>query len=166
MGTDVLKPMVMIDRMMSEEAETVASLFRDVLLGIPYYNDAAKTHESAKYSSESLCESMAVDPDSVLVARTEQTPIGFCISRPDDGVIWLAWFGVHAAHRREGIGSALLEKLEETVRRGRSHKIWCDCRTDNHESLTVLRRHNYMELCTVRRHWYGQDFILWEKFLG
>jgi len=163
---EVAKPIVVVNRMMPQESETVASLFRDVLLRIPYYNDVAKTSELAKYSSYLLRESMAVDPDSVLVAKTEQRLVGFCISRPDDGVIWLSWFGVHHSHRREGVGSALLEKLDETVRNGRSHKIWCDSRTDNRESLSVLRRHNYVQLCTVRNHWYGQDFILWEKLLG
>src|SRR6185437_6214526 len=121
-----------IDRMLPRHAEEVSTLFRSVVTTLPYYNHVAKQSELAKYTPDLLRRSIDTEPDSVLVAQTNAEIIGFCLSRSDDGLIWLAWFGVHPAHRRKGIGSALLGKLEETVRNGRSHKIWCDCRTENH----------------------------------
>jgi ribosomal protein S18 acetylase RimI-like enzyme len=161
-----LAPPIVVDRMGQSEAESLTLLFEQVVNALPYYNDFAKRSELAKYSPDALRESLLEDPDSVLVARAGPDLVGFCLSRYDDGLVWLSWFGVHNEHRRKGVGSALLEKLEATVRSGRSHKIWCDCRTENAASKTVLTHHGYSQICVVRNHWYGQDFILWEKLIS
>ena len=155
-----------VGRMRAGEADDLNRLFTRTLEALPYYNETAKRSEAAKYSAKLLRESTENDPDSVLVARIDDQIVGFCFSKGDDGLVWLAWFGVHPSFRRQGIGSQLLLKLDETVRSGRSHKIWCDCRTENEASKVALRRHGYVELCTVRNHWYGQDFILWEKLVA
>ncbi|MFL6388732.1 MAG: GNAT family N-acetyltransferase [Terriglobales bacterium] len=152
--------------MRETEAESLNALFTQVVTALPYYNELAKTTELAKYSPQALRDATSMDPDSVLVARIESDLVGFCLSRNDDGLIWLSWFGVHADHRRKGIGAALVEKLEATVRKGRSHKIWCDCRTENEASKILLSKHGYQQLCVARNHWYGQDFILWEKLIS
>jgi ribosomal protein S18 acetylase RimI-like enzyme len=157
---------VVVDRMRQEEAEPLADLFAQVVKRLPYYNDVAKTSELAKYSADKLRKSMKKDSDSVLVARIADEIVGFCFSHNDDGVVWLSWFGVHPEYRCAGVGSALLKKLEETVRAGRSHKIWCDCRTENQASKEALGKQGYLPLCTVKNHWYGQDFILWEKLVS
>jgi len=156
----------MIDRMEQAEADSLNLLFTQVVSVLPYYNQIAKESELAKYSPDALRTYAMADPDSVLVAKIKSDLVGFCLSRYDDGLIWLSWFGVHPDHRRLGIGSALLDSLETTVRNGRSHKIWCDCRTENEASKTLLNEHAYQRLCTVRNHWYGQDFILWEKLIS
>jgi RimJ/RimL family protein N-acetyltransferase len=161
-----LKPQVVIHRMSPPEAEPLSHLFEHVVMALPYYNDFAKQSELAKYSAAGLRESVSEDPDSVLVARVGPDLVGFCLSRYDDGLVWLSWFGVEKEHRNKGIGSALLDSLEETVRHGRSHKIWCDCRTENEASKAVLTCHGYTQICVVRNHWYGQDFILWEKVVS
>lgn len=37
----------------------------------------------------------------------------------DKSVVWLGWFGVHSQHRRNGLGSMLLEfSISEAIRRG------------------------------------------------
>jgi ribosomal protein S18 acetylase RimI-like enzyme len=156
---------LIVRRMKDEEAEKVSSLFARVVTALPYYNDWAKESEVAKYSAALLRQGLLADPDSVLIATTETEIIGFCITRQDDSLIWLSWFGVHPSYRRGGVGSALINKMEETVRNGKSHKIWCDCRTENKASAVLLANHDYKQICTVRNHWYRQDFILWEKII-
>ena len=155
-----------IGRMRVGEAEELNHLFVRIVEALPYYNNTAKRGEIAKYSPESLRDLAEKDPDAVLVARVDDQIVGFCFSESDDGLVWLAWFGVDPSFRRHGVGVQLLEKLEETVKNGRSHKIWCDCRTENEASKVALTKHGYVQLCTVRNHWYGQDFILWEKLLA
>jgi len=155
-----------IERMRLDEAERTAQLFTRVLMPLPYYNETAKTSELQKYLPNSLRAAQLRDPDSVLIARTGHEIVGFCFNNIDDGLIWLSWFGVDPDHRRKGIGSALLRKLEGTAREGRSHKIWCDCRTENEASKYALSKQGYVQLCTCLNHWYGQDFILWEKLVS
>lgn len=157
---------IAIGPMVNEEAEGLSEMFRQIVTCLPYYNEFAKRSEIAKYSPEQLRALESETPNSVLVARDGRKLAGFCFNKDDDSLVWLAWFGVHPSYRRRGLGLALLQKLEEVARERNSHKIWCDCRTENEASKVVLSNYGYVELCTVRNHWYGQDFILWEKLVA
>jgi ribosomal protein S18 acetylase RimI-like enzyme len=159
----VVSEKVAVRRMQACDEDVLNRLFVDIVQSLPYYNETAKRSEIAKYTPQLLQEHVKKDPDSVLVAHLDEKLVGFCFSNIDDGLVWLAWFGVHPSYRKHGVGRALLERLDQTVRSRGSHKIWCDCRPENEASKIVLARHGYAALCTVRNHWYGQDFILWEK---
>lgn len=149
-----------------DEAEIVSGLIADVVLPLDYYSQEARSAEIAKYTPELLRAASNEDSHSAIIARDSSRPVGFCISHLDDGLIWLAWFGVLRSHRQRGIGRALLDALESSARNRRSHKIWCDCRTSNQESKVVLSGAGFVQICTVRNHWYGHDFILWEKLIA
>jgi ribosomal protein S18 acetylase RimI-like enzyme len=152
-----------IGRMRVSEAPRVARLVRAVVLATPYYNERAKSHEISKYGASGLRAMIREDPDSVLVARQESRVVGFGMSRLDDGLLWLSWIGIDAAHRGRGLGRALLRAMERSARSRGCHKVWCDCRTTNTASARMLESSGYARLATVRQHWYRQDFILWQK---
>lgn len=154
---------VRIDRLDPRDAARVAGLMGEVIAAVPYYSDEAKRSEIAKYPEDALCEAAGADPDAVLVARSGGSVVGFCVSRPDDGLTWLSWFGVDPAWRGAGVADALLARLEEAARARGVHKVWCDSRTTNLPSRRVLARAGFREICTVENHWYGQDFVLLEK---
>jgi GNAT superfamily N-acetyltransferase len=164
--TSSISSPVSIVRPPAQEMGELSRLFTTIVESLPYYNDVAKRSEVAKYSVDLLRNSISADPDSVLAAKLGPTLAGFCFSQRDDGLIWLAWFGVVPPFRRQGIGMALLATLEERAVRAGSHKIWCDCRTTNVASRSILAHAGYVELCTATNHWYGQDFVLWERFIG
>jgi hypothetical protein len=71
---------VKIGPMIEAEAEALSILFRRIVDSLPYYNDVAKRAEIAKYSSELLRESVAKNPNSVLVARDGHELVGFCFN--------------------------------------------------------------------------------------
>ena len=124
----------------------------------------AQQREIEKYTPDRLREVIEDDPDSVLIATaTDGAIIGFCISTVDDGLIWLAWFGVDPQARRTGVGRALLDALQRTVRARGAHKTWCDCRTTNAVSATLLMSAGFTRICTLKNHWYGHDFLLLER---
>src|SRR4030088_1523662 len=100
-----------VGRMRAGEADDLNRLFTRTLEALPYYNETAKRSEAAKYSADLLRESAESEPDSILIARMENQIVGFCFSKSDDGLVWLAWFGVHPSFRRQGIGSQLLATL-------------------------------------------------------
>lgn len=149
--------------MVPGEAEEVAALLREVVSPLAYYSEEARRSEIAKYTPESLAAMSAENPNTVLVAVVDGRVGGFCISRYDDGIVWLAWFGVADRARGRGVGEALLRALEESTRARGIHKVWCDTRTDNLRSQRVLERTGFTRICEIANHWYGQDFILWQK---
>jgi ribosomal protein S18 acetylase RimI-like enzyme len=150
----------------SDEPERLSDLFRTVLDALPYYNERAKSSESAKYTANRLRQSASADPGSVLVAHVGGKLAGFVFNNLDDETIWLSWFGVDSALRERGVGSSLLRSLDRRARSLGAHKIWCDSRTENLESKITLDKHGYRQICTIPDHWYRQDFILWEKRVG
>jgi ribosomal protein S18 acetylase RimI-like enzyme len=154
---------VQVRTLAPDEAHVVAALVRTVVGPLAYYSEAARAAEIAKYSAADLAGMAEGDAAGVIVAATGATIVGFCISRYDDGVIWLSWFGVDPEWRGSGVGTALLGALEAGVRARGCHKIWCDTRTENVRSQAVLRRAGYTEICRLDDHWYGQDFVLWQK---
>jgi ribosomal protein S18 acetylase RimI-like enzyme len=151
--------------MSTAEAPSVSALIEQIITSLEYYNERAKTSEINKYRPHCLIELMREFPDAVLIADDNGKCVGFCVSDYDDGVIWLAWFGVAATYRRQGIGRALLAALEERARNRGIHKIWCDCRTTNRASQQVLADTGFTVICEVKNHWYGQDFLLLEQLL-
>ena len=146
------------------EFDAVATLMRDTIGPLAYYNEPARRAELAKYSAESLRALVAGDPHAVLVARDSNGPVGFCVSRFDDATIWLSWFGTAAHARGRGIGAALLAALAVTLPARHAHKIWCDSRTDNTASRSVLEQAGFRCIATLTNHWYEQDYFLWEWF--
>jgi ribosomal protein S18 acetylase RimI-like enzyme len=146
----------------------VELLFAKVLEELRYNNALSKEHEAAKYSVKALQKKLAGDRYSILVAkagRDNNKVIGFCFNHFDDFTIWIEWFGVATEERRKGVGQALLKQAFVTARKRGAHKVWCDCRTTNQPSYNVLTKSGFRQIATVKNHWYGQDFILWERFV-
>jgi ribosomal protein S18 acetylase RimI-like enzyme len=146
------------------EIDALAALMRETIEPLTYYNDRAISAELTKYTSSTLRALVADDPHALIVARDETGLIGFCASRFDDGTIWLSWFGTAHRARGRGVGASLLAALTDTLPARHAHKIWCDSRTDNKESKSVLESAGYRRITTLVNHWYGQDYFLWESY--
>ena len=146
------------------DIDALAGLMRDTIQPLAYYNARARRAELARYTADGLRALIVDDPQAVLVARDATGLIGFCVSRRDDGTIWLSWFGTAVRARGQGVGAALLAALATTLPSRHAHKIWCDSRTDNTESRSVLERAGFRRIATLTNHWFGQDYFLWEWY--
>ena len=142
-----------------EEIEPLAALMRETIEPLAIYNERAIRSELAKYTAENLRALAAADPHAIIVALDSDGLAGFCISRFDDGTIWLSWFGTATRARGRGIGAALLTALAATLPSRGAHKIWCDSRTGNTASNSVLERAGYRCVVTLVNHWYEQDYF-------
>lgn len=156
---------ITISNLISGATEAVSTLIEKVVSPLDYYSEAARRAEIAKYTPENLVALIREDQQSILIASDPAGPVGFCISRFDDGLLWLAWIGVAASHRHTGLAMELLRALEASARTRGAHKLWCDCRTTNAASKALLERFGFRIICTVKNHWYGHDYHLWEKLI-
>ena len=146
----------------AHEIDALAGLMREVIEPLAYYNATARRAEIAKYQPAVLRAMMAEDPQSVLVARDADGLTGFCVSAYDDATIYLHWFGVAPRARGHALGSGIIAALGATLPSRGAHKVWCDTRTDNKESIAVLERAGFRRLATLANHWHNQDYFLWE----
>jgi ribosomal protein S18 acetylase RimI-like enzyme len=154
---------IQLRRMRPSEAIVVSRLMRRVILDCSIYNEKAKRGESAKYTPTELRNRIKEDADAVFVAVAGRKIVGFCVNRKDDGLLLLEWYGVDPVWRQHGLGRRLVEKLIGTSRRRGCHKLWCDTNIENVGSQKLLCALGFQPQCTLHNHWYGQDFILWER---
>jgi RimJ/RimL family protein N-acetyltransferase len=157
---------VRVRRMRAPEAHAVAQLMQATIGALTIYSQLAREREMAIYSAAYLRAVARRDRNAVLVAHAGGALAGFCVSRYDDDLIWLAWFGVPPEQRGLGVGAALLAALAQARQQEGVHKIWCDARTDNHASRACLARAGYREIATLADHWYRQDYVLLERLLA
>jgi len=162
----ILKKNISVRKARPKDCEKLSLVIETVIRAIPYYNDLAKDTEVSKFKTVDLKLKIKDDPHSVIIACIDNEITSFCLSRFDDYVIWLEWFGVLETYRGKGIANLLLLELDSTISLRKCHKIWCDCRTSNKASIHILTTHGYKQLTTIANHWYKQDFILWEKLIN
>ena len=148
-----------------EDCEELSKIIAGVIRDLPYYNDLAKQNEVAKFQPHNLQDKISEDKLSIINLVINESIAGFCLSRFDDYTVWLEWFGIVEQYRGEGLSYLLLNELDKTVLLRNCHKIWCDSRTANKTSVHILGAHGYKQIVTIPDHWYGQDFILWQKFI-
>lgn len=154
---------IQLRRMRSDEAVSTSRLMRKVIRSIPICSARERCGEAAKYPAAMIRALVKDDPDAVLVAIADEHVVGFCVSRRDDGLLLLEWYGVDPAWRAHGIGKQLLERVVTTAGRRGCHKIWCDSNMGNKASHRLLVSLGFQPFATVKNHWYGEDFILWER---
>lgn len=147
----------------TEDLGQVIIIFENELARIPYYNQLAKDQEKEHYNRTNLISKINNDPKSIIIAKDKGKVVGLCFNRFDDYTIWLEWIITGENNIRTGIGKMLLEKLFESTKERKCHKVWCDCRTDNTISKSFLIKNGFTMICEIKKHWYQQDFILLEK---
>lgn len=157
-------PTIAVGVVRDDEIDALKALMHATIAPLTYYNPPAINAELAKYTAAELRARVAADPQAALVARDGDILVGYCVSRYDNGTIYLDWYGTDPRARGRGIGAALLAALAKSLPSRRAHKIWCDSRTDNKESNSVLERAGYRRIATLENHWYGQDYFLWECY--
>ena len=145
----------------------LSELIKSVVSNTSYYTPNAQKEEIRKHNSEALKQYLKESKYYLcLVALETQNIVGFAIGRNEAGVFWADWIGVHKDFRRKGIAQSLMEDWEKKLRQKRVHKIWCDTRTSNKQSISLLSKLGYRKLGIFKNGWYKQDFILWEKDLA
>ena len=142
----------------------LATLIRSVINATPYYTAKAHREEVRKHNKQTLKQYL-LDRKyyTCLIALEGKEIVGFVIGRNEAGVFWLDWIGVRKDFRRKKIAETLLEEMERKIRRKGVHKIWCDTRNTNKESISLITKLNYKKLGIFKNGWYNQDFLLWEK---
>ena len=134
----------------SADAEAIAAMSRDAIeQGLGW-----------RWTRERVLRALRDRAVNVIVARTDVGRIiGFSIMRYDDAgdaeAAHLLLFAVSAAHRRRGIGTALLRWLEATALTAGIGIICLEARITNHEARAFYQHHGYREVARVRGMYRG-----------
>ena len=144
----------------------LSKLVYSIIKNTPYYTLKARKEEIRKHNDRALKQYLSDKKYYVCLIALENKEItGFTIGRNEAGVFWADWVGVRKDARRRGVAEALIIEWENRLKRSGVHKIWCDTRTSNEESISLLKKLHYRKLALFKNGWYKQDFFLWEKNL-
>ncbi len=154
----------------ASEANNLSRLAKCVILGIPYYSDFAKRECLRDFQVKKIRKDLR-DRNNLLVAAREDGKFvgfmrGFFDGGISSGIFWLQWVGVDPEHRRGDVAGKMLDYIEGKVKKSYGcHKIVCVIRPGNKPSLSLFAKKNYRRLALLKRHWYGEDFLLYYKFV-
>ena len=140
-------------------------LAKNIISNTPYYSILAKKHEVKKYNVNNIKYKLKNKKDLYVVIKDKNKIIGFCSGHFDALTFWIDWIGVEKNLRRNKVSIRLFNFLEKRLKKSGVHKIWCDSRTNNKESLPLLKKLKFKKIALLKKHWYKQDFYLWYKFI-
>jgi [ribosomal protein S18]-alanine N-acetyltransferase len=103
---------------------------------------------------------------NTIAARVGERIVGFAIMKYGEDEAALLLFGVDPAHRRQRVGSELLEWLEVTARTAGIRTIRLEARQDNRIAYAFYRHHGFDEIGVVHGYYQGlEDAIRYLKRL-
>lgn len=154
--------MVKVAKLKESDVPDYYKLIRRVILNTPYYSKWAKKEEATGYSTEWLKKGTKNKRKLFLCAKDKNRVVGFAFGSINAGMFHLIWVGIDSKYRKLGIAEKFIKRVEVWAK-GKVHKIWLDTRTNNKESISLFNKLKYKKVATFRKHYYGQDFYIWEK---
>lgn len=103
--------------------------------------------------------------ETYFVAEHNERIIGIVGCFMEFGNCKLVHMAVLKGYRRKGIGSALLAKVKEFARKNNANKIWLDTSSRLKESIEFYRKKGFRSVGELKRHFWGEDIVLFEKLL-
>jgi len=138
------------------DAAAIAALSRDEIEhGLPWtWREPRVAHAIA-------------DPDTnVIVVGPPGAVVAFGVMYYADDDAHLLLFAVHRSQQRRGVGSALLQWLEEAARAAGAQRIRVEARMDNEAARSFYSERAYHERAIVRRMYSARlDGVKLEKWL-
>lgn len=129
------------------------------------YSERFRVHEKARLNLTYLRNLHAVDPHHVFILEDKDNIIGFMLSGPEFGTLWLYWSYVFPEFRRASLAMSFLPMFCEYWNNRRFHKIATYSLEDNKVALALMKRFKFEMICVLKQHLFGQDFLLWERQL-
>lgn len=104
--------------------------------------------DSLKHPNSDKQYWLAVNPQGKLVGIT-----GLYHDYRDKNIAWLGWFGVHPQHRRQGLGSMLLEfAISEAEKRGFSVlKLYSSFDENERAAHFLYRKYGFIEIVSDKK---------------
>ncbi len=153
----------MIQNLEPHLAVPTAELLKAAILESPFYSDWAKSEEMAGLSADKL---LTIPKEDVLIFLENDVVLGVLVSSHQEaGLLWLSWCVVSPSARGRGIAGMLIEAFHDSAKARGLHKTWCDSRVGNLASARMLEKAGYQVVATLKKHWYGLDFLIWERLV-
>jgi GNAT superfamily N-acetyltransferase len=104
--------------------------------------------------------------ETYFVAITNKTIVGVVGCFMEHGTCKAIHMVVDKTWRGKGIGSTLLNTVEEFAREHQAHKLWFDTSTRLVDAIHFYKHKGFRVAGELQRHFWGEDIVLFEKLLS
>lgn len=132
----------------------------------PFYNDTFKAFEKSRLTKDYLQQLHNADPAHILLMIREDKPVGFMISGPQLGTLWLYWSYLIPEKRRSTMAMSAMRGFIDYWDNGRFHKIATYTKYGNEPAEAIMLRFGFKHICTLEKHIFGEDYLLFECALN
>ena len=108
------------------------------------------------YSRAALHWFLSLPGAVCLVAEVEEAVAGFILASPDADKAHLITLDVLAHHRRQGLGTLLLEAVETGLAARGVRAIELETATNNHAAVAFWQKHGYRTVVVLPRYYLGR----------
>ncbi len=108
------------------------------------------------YSKTTLRYFLTQPSADCTVAEESGRIVGFIVSEEHPPLAHIITLDVDAKHRRQGIGTMLLETLESNLAARGVRSILLETATDNEPAVAFWKRHGYRIEATLKRYYLGR----------
>ena len=137
-----------IDRARADELEAITDMWVRLARGQRAYDSYVRAEDNRTAMRETLAAHQAAD--GLLVARLDDRPVGFVSVSIERGSLeldavrgTLSNLYVEPAHRGQGIGSALLEAVEDAFEDRGVDVVTLEVMADNEDARRFYREHGF-----------------------
>jgi ribosomal protein S18 acetylase RimI-like enzyme len=108
------------------------------------------------YSKTTLRYFLRLPSADCVVAMEDGQIAGFTLSEENPPLAHIVTLDVSEKHRRRGMGSALLQKLEANLAARGVRSILLETATENDAAVAFWQRHGYRIEATLKRYYLGR----------
>jgi [ribosomal protein S18]-alanine N-acetyltransferase len=105
------------------------------------------------YSKTTLRYFLTLASADCVVAVEENHIVGFVLSEENPPLAHIITLDVAQKHRRQGVGTAMLQQLEENLALRGVRSILLETATDNEAAVAFWKRHGYRIEATLKRYY-------------
>jgi ribosomal protein S18 acetylase RimI-like enzyme len=157
---------MLIRQAVEDDATALKALLDRLVMAAELYVEGSRRADIDRFTREALVHLIARDAPMMPVAEDDAGLVGFCLASDQHGPVWIDWIAVAPEVRGQGVAGALLAKLADTARGRGAARLWCDSLAVNAAAIAMLERSGFIRIAQLPNHWWGQDYLLWERPLA
>jgi len=137
-------------------AETIIRPYEARDFGALYKLDQACFPPGISYSKWSLQYFLNLPSADCLLAEEKKKVVGFILGEKNPPLAHIITLDVATEHRRTGLGSKLLEELEQHFRFHEVKSVLLETAVDNQSGIAFWEHHGYRTEAVLKRYYWGK----------
>ena len=158
---------IKIRRATRADVKILVPFAKNEILKASHYNSEARNAYAAHVSSAYMLGIVKGEGFAVMALNGAE-PVG-CLwasfDSADRSIMTFEWVLVNKNYKKHGIAMLMHNFAEKLAMRQGVRKIWGDSRASNYPAIALETDLGVRRIGKLKKHWFGQDYIFWEKQL-